>query len=178
MVNIALYSLDKLTERQLSRARNLRNYLGLSLGIAVVFIWGWRWITDHYLIAGNETNSLPDAFFIVEKGRFEFKLHDKIAFVAGPSIRHYPISLIFIKEVCGVGGDRITWRSNEIYINTQRIGVAKTVNRFGEPMQHTPAGVIPPQHYFVSTPHPDSYDSRYTDVGLVDSSRIVGRVLW
>jgi conjugal transfer pilin signal peptidase TrbI len=37
-------------------------------------------------------------------------------------------------------------------------------------------GVIPPGHYFMTTPHKDSLDSRYKMIGLIDTKRLVGRV--
>jgi hypothetical protein len=36
-------------------------------------------------------------------------------------------------------------------------------------------GVLPACRYFVATDHPDGYDSRYSDIGWIGCSQIVGR---
>jgi hypothetical protein len=38
-------------------------------------------------------------------------------------------------------------------------------------------GTIPPHHYFMSAPNPDSLDSRYALVGWVDEQSIIGRAI-
>jgi conjugal transfer pilin signal peptidase TrbI len=38
----------------------------------------------------------------------------------------------------------------------------------------TEDGVIPPGHYFVATPNPNSLDSRYSIAGTVPQTAIVG----
>lgn len=150
------------------------------MSLAVGLVWGAAllWFIQHYRIAGNETDSLPDRLFLVERGQYPVARGDKLAFHVGDRIRHYPVGMVFIKPVVGMPGDRITWQGDSVYVAGQAIGKAKPRNRFGESMTRTAAGVIPVGHYFVATPHPDSYDSRYTDIGLVSDSQIMGRVVW
>lgn len=160
------------------KARRLRNYLLLS--VAVGSVWGYAllWVIAHYRFAGNETDSLPDAFFIVELGQYLPQRGELLPFRVGGSVRHYPTGMIFIKQVIGMPGDALVWQGDTAYVAGQRVGVARSHTSTGEVLARIPAGVIPPEHYFVATSHPDSYDSRYQDVGLVSAAQIAGRVIW
>ncbi len=39
------------------------------------------------------------------------------------------------------------------------------------------AGTIPPHKFFAYTPHKDSFDSRYNDLGLIDAKDIIGTAI-
>lgn len=86
----------------------------------------------------------------------------------------------FIEMACssskaiGIPGDEVTREDNRFYINGEYIGTTKYRSRTGEPLRPGPIGVIPDGHYFVWTPHPDSYDSRYEDIGWISKDRIIG----
>ncbi len=75
-------------------------------------------------------------------------------------------------------GDEIIWVGDTVYVAGKPVGTAKSENRFGEALEKTPAGVIPNGKYFVATSHPDSYDSRYREMGLVADAQVAGEVLW
>lgn len=90
----------------------------------------------------------------------------------GPARRHYASLL---KIVRGVPGDVVTWHDRDVYINGEYVGTAKARSLQGAPLARGPAGVIPPGHYFLWTPHKDSYDSRYADIGWVPVEAIRGR---
>lgn len=166
-----------------AKARRLRNYLGLVLLVGAVWGSALLWLAGHYRLAGNETGSLPDRFFILALDgagirHAPFVRGCLVAFHAGEAVRHYPPGMVFIKRVVGLPGDTITWQGDGVYVAGQRIGAAHPRNHFGESLARTPAGVIPPGHYFVATGHPDSYDSRYADIGLVSDRQVAGDVLW
>ncbi|VWB77838.1 S26 family signal peptidase [Burkholderia seminalis] len=61
-----------------------------------------------------------------------------------------------------------------VWVNQTYIGYAKPLSLAGMALFPTEDGVIPPRHYFVATPSPDSLDSRYSIVGTVPQSAIVG----
>lgn len=166
-----------------AKARRLRNYLGLVLLVGLVWGYALLWLAQHYRVAGNETASLPDKFFILSltgQGIRHAPLvrGSLVAFRVGFAVRHYPAGMVFIKRVVGLPGDAITWQGDSVYVAGARVGVAKLRNRFGEAMPRTPPGVIPAGHYFVATPHPDSYDSRYAEIGLPGDRDVAGDVLW
>ena len=160
------------------KARRLRNYLLLSVLVGSVWGYALLWVIAHYRFAGNETDSLPDAFFIVALGQHVPQRGELLPFRIGASVRHYPTGMIFIKQVVGMPGDALVWQGDTAYVGGQRVGVARSHTPSGDVLVRTPAVVIPPEHYFVATEHPDSYDSRYQDVGLVSAAQIAGRVLW
>ena len=161
-----------------NKARRLRNYLLLSVVVGTVWGYALLWMIAHYRFAGNETKSLPDAFFIVELGQYLPQRGELLAFRIGATVRHYPTGMMFIKRVVGMPGDAITWQGDSVRVAGNLIGIAQSHNHQGEVLARTPAGLIPAGHYFVATAHPDSYDSRYQDVGLVSTAQIAGRVLW
>lgn len=137
-------------------------------------VWGAAllWVIAHYRVAGNETASLPDRFFIVEQGVHSVRRDELLAFHVGAGVRHYPSGMVWVKIVVGLPGDSIEWRGDVVTVAGKVMGKAKAVNRFGETLARTPAGIIPVGHYFVATPHPDSYDSRYQDIGLIVTFRL------
>jgi conjugal transfer pilin signal peptidase TrbI len=82
--------------------------------------------------------------------------------------------MVFGKIVAGVPGDRIELRGREVIVAGRAVGLAKPTSRTGVPVATIAPGVIPPDHYFVMTPHPDSLDSRYAMIGLIPRARILG----
>ncbi|MCP5152447.1 MAG: S26 family signal peptidase [Chromatiales bacterium] len=92
-----------------------------------------------------------------------------------PPNRFFPRPLGFLKVVRGVPGDVVTRDGRLFLVNGEPVGVAKSHAHNGEPLTPGPEGVIPPDHYFVWSPHPDSFDSRYADIGWIASDRILGR---
>jgi conjugal transfer pilin signal peptidase TrbI len=166
-----------------AKARRLRNYLGLVLLVGLVWGHALLWVAQHYRVAGNETASLPDRFFVLALDgsgirHAPFVRGCLVAFHVADTVRHYPPGLVFIKRLVGLPGDAITWQGDTVYVAGAMVGAAQPRNRFGEALPRTPPGVIPPGHYFVATPHPDSYDSRYAEVGLVSDRQVAGDVLW
>lgn len=166
-----------------AKARRLRNYLVLVLLVGLVWGYALLWLAQHYRIAGNETASLPDRFFVLALdgagiGHAPFVRGCLVAFHVADTVRHYPPGMVFIKRLVGLPGDAITWQGDTVYVGGAKVGAAQPRNRFGESLSRTPAGVIPPGHYFVATPHPDSYDSRYAEIGLVSDWQVAGDVLW
>lgn len=146
---------------------------GISAG--VVICWALAaWLKNHYEIWLNETDSLPGLAYLITKGPATFKRGDLIAFRGGPNKR-YPDGFPWVKIVAGVGGDRVAATNGWYYVNDRRIGWAKPRTRFGELLAPGPTGVIPPGHYFIYTPHRDSYDSRYADIGWIKPEQVVGR---
>ena len=60
------------------------------------------------------------------------------------------------------------------YINGKKIARAKEMSMMHQPLKVGPVGVIPKGHYFVYTPHYDSYDSRYNDIGWIGPDQVIG----
>ncbi|HHV7523709.1 TPA: S26 family signal peptidase [Burkholderia orbicola] len=121
----------------------------------------------------NLTKSLPGTLYVIQKGA-GFAKGDTIAFRWRGGAT-YPAGSTFIKRVTGVPGDVVRRDGNRVWVAGQYIGIAKPVSRAGVPLTPTSAGVIPPGQYFVSTPHPDSLDSRYALTGYIRQEEVIGR---
>lgn len=131
-------------------------------------------LSPYYRIAINETHSLPGHVYIIKRGVLP-KRGDLITFRLPMSgVKYYPPGYQFTKIAKGVAGDRVEYRGREVFINGEKIGIAKEYSQKGEPLELGFSGVIPPGHYFAWTPHKDSYDSRYRDIGLVSPEQVIG----
>lgn len=146
-------------------------------------------VSDRYIFALNLTESLPEWVFWVERVTEQgdpamrevidgLGYGDRIAFFVGEGARdHYRPDTVFVKKVRGVAGQVVTVDENRIvHIDGQPVAKAKSESGRGFPLEPIQQGAIPDGKVFVWTPHEDSYDSRYADIGLVDYSRLVGTV--
>lgn len=126
---------------------------------------------ERYLLTVNHTESLSHWAFIVDRkaqpGRGD------LIYFAPPENPYYE-DQGFVKIIAGVPGDRVHRKAQVYFVAEREIGVANPVSRAGDPLEPGPVGVIPAGHYFVFTPHKDSYDSRYDDIGWIGRDRIVG----
>lgn len=131
------------------------------------------WFDARFTLGINTTHSLPQRLFLIERDTLPAK-GDLVAFRwsgGGP----YPRGATFIKRIAGAPGDAVTRIDGEYFVNCFPVGRAKTVSRTGDPLQGGPTGTLPPGHYYVQAPHPDSLDSRYALTGWVSRSQIIGR---
>lgn len=80
----------------------------------------------------------------------------------------------FGKVVSGVPGDVVSRKDRAFFVNGRLVATAKPVSRRGEALALGPTGTVPQDCYFVTTPHKDSFDSRYAAIGWVCKSRILG----
>lgn len=141
------------------------------IGMLVAF-----WTLSQYVIVGpNRTGSLRSApiLVIVKNG----VIPPKSALVAFTPRGHryfteYPY---WVKRLEGVPGDVVTYRHGNFYINERLVTTTKPVAKDGRPLVPSRTGVLPECMYFLSTEHPDGYDSRYADIGWVQCDQILGR---
>ena len=80
----------------------------------------------------------------------------------------------FGKVVTGLPGDVVTRKDHAFFVNGRQVATAKPKSRRGELLALGPTGTVPKGCYFVTTPHKDSFDSRYAAIGWVCKSRILG----
>ena len=133
-------------------------------------------VTGGVRLAVNVTDSLPGTLYLVVPLGPEERLArgDRIAFLPPPNPT-YPEGMPFIKIVMGLPGDHVRWEGRTVVVAGRALGVAKGHALDGRPLARGPEGVIPEGRYFVWTPHEDSYDSRYAEIGWIPRSRILGR---
>ncbi len=131
-------------------------------------------IGERYQLSLNETDSLPNWAFVIDKSQKSPTRGDYYAFVA-PANPYYPAGFRFTKHVVGVPGDVVTVNGRSFFINGHYVGDAKTADKEGRPAVPSSPGIIPAGHFFMVTPSRDSLDSRYSLIGLIATNRLVGR---
>ena len=134
----------------------------------------WR---DRHLFLINASQSLPNWAFVVERGARPMR--GKLAFFVVPRTplitAHFgKTPQPFGKIVYGMPGDLVTRADNWVSVNGRRVAHIKSLSKRGELLASGPLGRIPRDCYFMGSPHPDGFDSRYAEIGWVWSRLIVG----
>ncbi len=130
------------------------------------------WIGNNFRVVINTTESLPQKIWILRLNKLP-KKYDYIAF-RPPLKSGLPKNLILHKQVLGVKGDVMIRKGRDFFINGEYIATAKTHSLKNEPLKLGPTGTLTEGHYYVSTPHKDSLDSRYELLGWINSDLILG----
>jgi conjugal transfer pilin signal peptidase TrbI len=78
----------------------------------------------------------------------------------------------FLKYIVGTAGDEIRNLNGVIYVGLTKVGKA-TKTKLLTPIED---GVVPEGYIFAAGTHPESFDSRYQEFGLVKTSDIRGKV--
>ena len=156
------------------------------LYLPVFAIWGLAYTrlfldpTPRVPLLFNWTPSLPYRAALLQYGPHTLQRGDFIVFAfAGEAQSHYPglRGQPFFKIVRGVPGDVVTVTGRQVAVNGQSVGVAKTQAYDRRPLSPIAPTVIPPGHYYVQGTHPDSFDSRYRESGLVRAEQVIGVVV-
>lgn len=144
------------------------------LAVGLGALSSWR---DHHALLINASESLPNWAFFIDRTKLPTR-GDLVFFDPPPSrllTRHFGADLHpFGKRVYGIGGDQVTTRGRDFLVNGRVVARAKVRSRLGELLAMGPTGTIPNGCYFVATPHPDSFDSRYAAIGWICRPRILG----
>ena len=135
-----------------------------------------RWRDEHMLLI-NSSDSLPNWAFLIHRGTRPAK-GDYVFFdpPQGALLRRHfgERPQLFGKIVYGMAGDIVAHEGSDVTINGVRVAHMKAVTRLGEPLTPGVTGPVPRGCYFVGTPHPDGFDSRYAEIGFVCGRQIVG----
>ncbi len=160
--------------------------------IAVLVLVAGNFIYAHspYSLTYNASYSLPYTVVIVEKSnpKMTWEYGDLMAFQWQERTETplYSPDWTALKVVTAQAGDRIIIHSDHrleaVTTKGRQTFEVLPHNRFGKVLhildQVGKDGIIPYGHYFVTTPHTRSYDSRYAEVGLISAARIVGKGVW
>ena len=134
------------------------------------------WQESHAFMV-NASESLPHWAFLVTadktpaKGEFVFFTPP-----AGARVSAYfgPDQGPFGKQVIGMPGARVEHRGEWVYVDGLRTAHMKPRTKRGEALHPGPTGIVPQGCYYVGTPHPDGFDSRYAEIGFACRSAILG----
>ena len=158
-----------------SRLLSLKQLLLVALGsgllvLALWFLSGWYWFGI------NMSQSLPYHVVIIDKKWTTLTRGDFVVFVPRPSEFSAQFRGIqFFKQVDGVAGDTVQRDYRNISINGRYVGFAMTRTLRGNVLNPIDAQIIPAGMVYVRGDHPQSFDSRYQECGLVGQEQIVGK---
>lgn len=93
------------------------------------------------------------------------------------SIRHPKSNLNLAKQVVGSPGDKIQIIQNHVWVAGNDYGAILDKSRSGKPLKPISIQTIPQDHFFVHATHPESFDSRYEEFGLIHQNQI-REILW
>jgi conjugal transfer pilin signal peptidase TrbI len=148
------------------------NQILISLGM--VLLMAVLAVAHQYIGFGfNTSESLENRIFFLQKN----KIPNRGDFVVFKKNTENILSddTQFIKQVAGVAGDFITHQAGKVFINDHEIGEIKHRTKTGKLLWPGYVGKIPEGFYFVYTTHPRSFDSRYSQMGLIHESEIIAR---
>jgi conjugal transfer pilin signal peptidase TrbI len=133
-----------------------------------------------YAITLNLSDSLPGTVFLIQKGVHP-EQGDLVAFHYNGG-RPYERGTLFLKHLVGLPGAVVHSTDaapgyKDYWLDGRFVGRAKPYSKHGLRLAPGPEGRIPPGHYYVEAPHPDSLDSRYALMGWVSEEEIVGKAV-
>ncbi|WP_158649337.1 S26 family signal peptidase [Aquella oligotrophica] len=174
-ITLVKNSLDKLNSKQQSI---LANGLILFAMLATLLFISKFWFLRTHGFVLNVTSSLPQRLWLVDYShKEEFSRGDYFTFLAPKDVNLTTKSTPLVKKIVGVAGDRVEIKGSTLYINQQIMGHIWTETL---PSHHKlypiASQIIDRGCYFAWTPDLFSYDSRYTDIGIIceKDNRIVG----
>ena len=139
-----------------------------ALTLVVAMLFCFNHFANLYI---NQTDSLPFKAFLVLKGASVHK-GDYVAFKNPRFIN------AMIKQVTGTAGDLVVIKDDTVWVGDTLIGEALPKASDGRPLTKSLfEGAIPEGQFFVSSPHPRSFDSRYEEVGLLAQAESIGRAI-
>lgn len=134
------------------------------------------WISITYLlqeryicVVKNISQSLPFSYFVGVKIS-EPRVGMYVTFY------HPEIKGLLVKRITGLFKDKISIEKTSIFINGEFKGTAKSISSSGFPLSVIESQTIPQGYAFVQGLHPDSFDSRYKEFGLIPLSQIKEQV--
>lgn len=114
----------------------------------------------------NRSPSLPYSVFFVVKNMPAHK--GDFVSLKGHQTKYFK-DTTFTKRVDGIAGDTVSCGAQ-----------LKSKTKHGKPLTELCTHVIPEGFVYVKADHPDSFDSRYQEFGLVQKDHVFGRAfpLW
>ena len=149
----------------------------LAMLIGGILYLPFDYFYPRYRLGLNGNASLPGWIYLVYVGDKSGLQREEIVALYPPRNPYFPSRYVFLKKIMGIPGDVITETDRVFSVNNRYAGFAKTHTSAGKPLEVGPTGILPKGRYFVWTPHEDSYDSRYQDIGWISDDRIIGRAV-
>ena len=119
----------------------------------------------------NRSNSLPHTLYVSVKAT-------KDSFFRGALISffHPYVNAKLAKRVCGLPGDAVAVRWHHVYVNETCVGPLFDVTPSGKALHPIDISIVPEGYLFVRGDHPESFDSRYAECGLIPIDSVQERL--
>lgn len=149
--------------------KTLRKATFTLLGLMLAY----GYCAHNFIIVANTTESLPFRFFVLKKRMPpRIKAPRKELYVY---FTHEKTNIPMIKQVKGVPGSRIRLDATQrMWVDDFCIGIVRDTTSTGKPLSALKETIVPAGYVFVYATHDRSFDSRYSEVGLVPVSAIKG----
>lgn len=174
-ITLVKNSIENLNQKQ--RSILAHGLIMFFMFASLLFISKFWFLRSHGFVL-NVTSSLPERLWLVDYShKTKFNKGDYFTFMAPNDVNLTTKNTPLVKQVAGVHGDKIEVRGTTLFINDQKMG---RIWNEALPSHHKlypiPNQIIPEGCYFAWTPDLFSYDSRYTDIGLIceKDNRIMG----
>lgn len=149
----------------------------------VLFISIVLFVILYYFVQGvagkriiyNTTPSLDGYVYLLDMNNKQITRNSLVAFY--PPENPFYKEKGLLKQVWGMPGDKVEFKADgAFYINDIYKGKAKKQSSAKKPveLEQSENGTIKSGQYFVGTPHPDSFDSRYKYIGNINEKNIIG----
>nr|WP_255555665.1 signal peptidase I [Enterovibrio paralichthyis] len=138
-----------------------------------MFVIALAAFTSKYRIDFLSSESLPYRMALTDIHQRSFQVGELVKFKV-PDDNKWAAGRKLTKIVRGLPGDVVSVKDRNIYINDELVGRAKELTYFGEPLFPIEPTTIPDGYFFAFGTHPDSYDSRYFSMGLINETNILG----
>jgi len=132
---------------------------------------GVFFVSEKFGFAYNITDSLPHKHFLIIKSA-QIKQGYYILFAAPKTSQYSGMNLI--KQVVGRAGAQVNAVEQDVYVDGMFVGKAKNHSKSGAKLAITRNKIIPEKQLFVANAHADSYDSRYSEFGLINEKDVIG----
>lgn len=145
-----------------------------AISLVLFIIASAKFASTKVIIAVNQSTSLKGKIFLGIKGSEVSR--GNIVIVQLQNNAHYG-NARFTKIVTGVPGDIIEKQADNFFINGEFAAYAKKNTPKQTPLQslEVVGNKIPENHFFLTTKHENSYDSRYDSFGYIPSSWVIAR---
>lgn len=134
--------------------------------LCLVLAAAWMVEVKGYGIRINRTESLPYTLFWSKKAQeISRGMIGSIEHPRNPSIS-------IAKIIVGLPGDPIEIKDEKVFVNGCYLGNLIFRSRSGNTYTPQSHKIIPEDYVFLYSPHEESFDSRYQEFGLVETSWI------
>jgi conjugal transfer pilin signal peptidase TrbI len=149
---------------------NYKNSYKKAIWVFVLTFVGFGVVTDNCAIVLNNSNSCAVKCFLqvskISPQKGDFTLVD------------HANGKRLIKKIIGRSGDKISYDANQnLLVGNFKVGKILDKDSKNQPLHSISACNIPQNYVFLYAPHPQSFDSRYQEVGLIHQDNLKGKLI-